>query len=149
MDGIEEKLARIERLLNKVLERLEALERQSHLLGEEARLGTEIALAFSVPVQEAISAARRIVSATMYGGGERLDGVSKAIIEALAVRGPLSLRGLEREVRRIHGAASRNTVKKRLSRLEELGIISVRREGRRMVISLASEEEGREDKGSW
>ncbi|MCE4617385.1 MAG: hypothetical protein F7C32_02245 [Desulfurococcales archaeon] len=139
MPSLEEKLTRIEKLLAQVLERLERLEKQSYLLGEEARLGAEITLAFSVPVQEAISAARKIVNATRRG--KSLDSVSRAIIEALAVKGSLSLRQLEHEVRLLRGSASRNTIKKKVRRLEELGIVRVRRMGRRMVISLASGEE--------
>lgn len=141
--SLEERLRRIERMLAMVLERLERLERAAGLAGEEARVSVEIALAFAAPAQEAVAAARRVVEALSKADRETVnDGVSKAIIEALAVNGPMTLRGLEREVRRLRGSASRSVVRERLRRLEELGIVEVDRRGRRMVIRLAGDEGG-------
>ena len=139
--SLEERLRRIEELLERVLERLERLEGLTGTLSLQARLALEIAQAFTMQAQEAVSAARRAAQALARLGGEDLgDSITRAIIEALAARGPLSLRGLEREVRRLRGRASRSIITGRLRRLEEAGIVRVERRGRRMVISLAVEE---------
>jgi uncharacterized membrane protein len=139
--SLEERLRRIEEMLSMVLERLERLERMAGAAGEEARLAVEIALAFAAPAQEAVAAARRVASALSRAErGVAVDGVARAIVEALAVNGPMTLRGLEREVRRLRGTASRSVIRGRLRVLEELGVVVVERRGRRMVIRLASEE---------
>ena len=139
--SLEERLRRIEELLERVLERLERLEGLTGTLSLQARLALEIAQAFTMQAQEAVSAARRAAQALARLGGEDLgDSITRAIIEALAARGPLSLRGLEREVRRLRGKASRSIIVGRLRRLEEAGVVRVERRGRRMVISLAVEE---------
>ncbi len=139
--SLEERLRRIEELLERVLERLERLEGLTGTLSLQARLALEIAQAFTMQAQEAVSAARRAAQALARLGGEDLgDSITRAIIEALAARGPLSLRGLEREVRRLRGRASRSIIVGRLRRLEEAGVVRVERRGRRMVISLAVEE---------
>ncbi len=135
--SIEDRIRRIEIMLAELAERLERLER---LAGspEEPGLAVEIALAFAASVQEALAAARRAAGALSRGGPEIAgDGISRAIVEALAVNGPLSLRALEREVRRLRGTASRSVVRERLAKLERLGIVRVERRGRKMVISLA------------
>ena len=135
-------------MLEEVLERLERLERASGLAGEEARVSVEIALAFAASAREAVEAARRVSAALSRAGGDLAgDGVARAIVEVLAARGPMTLRGLEREVRRLRGTASRGVIRERLRRLEELGVVRVERRGRRLVISLAEEAEDREDGG--
>ncbi|GAB6148674.1 hypothetical protein [Stetteria hydrogenophila] len=143
--SLEERLRRIEAMLAEVLERLERLE---ELAGSEARLAAEIAIAFASPAQEAVAAARRVVEALSGAGREAMDdGVTRAIVEALAVNGPMSLRGLEREVRRIRGTASRSVVRERVRRLEELGVVEVERRGRRLVVRLAGDKEAGERRG--
>ncbi len=147
--SLEERLRRIEEMLAMVLERLERLEKLTGTAGEEARLSVEIALAFAAPVQEAVAAARRVAETLSRADREMVnDGITKAIVEALAVNGPMTLRGLEREVRRLRGTASRSVIRERLRRLEELAIVEVDRRGRRMVIKLASDKDASEAGGS-
>ena len=134
--GLEERLARIERLLAEVLERLERLERALPA-GDEARIAAEMVLAAGVPAQQALKAARQVVRLLGTTGGG--DDLTRAIVEALALQGPLSLRGLERAVRRIRGRASRIKIRERLEKLEQLGIVVVERRGTRMVVRLAEE----------
>ncbi|MEB3852187.1 MAG: hypothetical protein LRS49_06390 [Desulfurococcales archaeon] len=139
---LEERLSRIERLLEEAIERLARLERLTLEAGGEARLAAELALAFTRPVQEVLDAAARAARALsrLAGpGGWEPDGVTKAIVEALAVRGPLTLRGLEREVRRIRGTASRRVIRSRLEELERAGVVRVERRGRRLVVRLATD----------
>ncbi len=138
MPGLEERLARIERLLQEALARLARLEEATLGASEEARLALELAMAFARPVQEALEASRRALRAlSRLEAGEEPDGLTRAIVEALAARGPMSLRGLEREVRRLRGSASRSAIRARVERLREAGVVEVERRGRRMVIRLA------------
>jgi len=51
------------------------------------------------------------------------DEISRIILNALAMRGPMNISELTREVARERGSASRVTVRKRVYRLLELGII--------------------------
>ncbi|BAA79252.1 hypothetical protein APE_0297 [Aeropyrum pernix K1] len=138
--SFEERLERIERLLAEVLQRLRRIEEMAEAGEQEARMAAEMAMAFTLPIHEALSTARRVaraVSRLDKGLGD--DGIAKAIVEALAVNGPLTLRGLEREVRRLRGTASRRVIRERLRALERLGIVEVERRGRRLVIKLATD----------
>ncbi|MCE4611925.1 MAG: hypothetical protein F7B17_08145 [Desulfurococcales archaeon] len=144
--SLEDRLERLERMLSRVLEKLERLERIVGMAGDEARLAMEVATAFAIPAQEAVAAAKRIAKVLSSVEGEVADdGIARAIVEALAVNGPMTLRGLEREVRRLRGTASRSVIRERVRRLEELGVVEVERRGRRMVIRLAGDEEGGRD----
>ncbi len=138
--SIDERLRRLEEVVAELVERLERLERVASASSPEAGLAVEMALAFTAPVHKIVEAAR-LVSKALFAGGDdvRGDVVSRAIVEALAVKGPMSLRELEREVRRLRGRASRSTIKERLGRLERLGIVSIDVRGRRWVVRLASE----------
>jgi len=141
--SLEERLRRIEELLSQVLERLERLEGLVAGASEEARVAVQLAVAFSRPIQDAVRAARIALKAFSRARESGVDDeLSEAIVEALAMAGrPLSLRGLEREVRRIRGTASRAAIRSRLRGLEEAGVVRVERRGRSMVIRLAVEEE--------
>ncbi|WP_148706321.1 hypothetical protein [Aeropyrum camini] len=133
-------MERIERLLAEVLERLRRIEEMAGAGGREARIAAEIATAFTLPIHEAISTARRVAQAVSRVDQRMADdGIARAIVEVLAVNGPTTLRGLEREVRRLRGTASRRVIRERLRVLERLGIVRVERRGRRMVISLATD----------
>jgi DNA-binding transcriptional ArsR family regulator len=140
--SLEERLERIEKMLAEVLARLARLEAMADGLGGEARVATELVMAFSAPVQEAVRLARLTVEAlSRLGGRDAEDDIARAIVEALAFKGPLTLRGLEREVRRLRGRASRSAIRARLERLEEAGVVRAERRGRRMVVRLAVEDE--------
>ena len=142
-DQLEEQLARIERILDEILERLKLLEDLIARGDEEARIALEAYRLTRAPIQKAIHIASKTVRALdRLSPYAREDMIHRAIIEVLAANGPQSLRSLERGVRRLVGRASRNTIRRKLDELEEAGVVRVERRGRRLVISLAEEEAG-------
>ncbi|MCE4601020.1 MAG: hypothetical protein F7C38_05585 [Desulfurococcales archaeon] len=131
--SLEERLAKIEKMLAEVLERLKWLEDK---LREDESLGIagELTAAFNLPAQKAVEYARTIIG--LVGGMGRVDEISRAVVEVLVVEGPMSIRGLERAVRRLRGRASRKTLVERIKQLESLGIVSVERKGTRSIVRL-------------
>ncbi len=143
-DRLDEQLARIERILLEVLERLRLLEEAIARESVEAHIAIEVYKALQTPIHSALAIASRTIRALeRLNPHTREDIIYKAIIEVLAAGGPQSLRGLEQGVRRLVGRASRNTIRKKLRDLEEAGIVRVERRGRRMVISLVEDERER------
>lgn len=141
-DELLERLDRIERMLRELMDRVERLEAATGMGLEEVRLALELA-ALAVPLGEVAARLPRLVRALrlLQGHVEPVDPITRAIIEALAVRGPLTLRGLEREVRRIRGRASRAAIRERLRILEEQGVVRIAETPRGLRISLAGFEE--------
>jgi len=130
---LEERLERLERMLDLVIDRLRRIE---SLLGEnssEARLmnaAIDLVTALSMPASMALEAARRSISTLRSLGGA--DPISRAIIEALSECRPLTISETARRVRMIRGTSSRRIVRERLLGLEERGaVIKLKTSGHR------------------
>jgi len=137
--SLEERLRRLESLLNLVLRTLERIEGMlAAPEPEEARVARRLVMLFSLPVGEAIRAAREVVEATR--GITGLTALDIIVLEAVASMPGASLRDLERAIRRARGRASRETIKRSLERLKQLGLVRVEYDGRRYRVSLASRE---------
>jgi len=138
---LEERLARIEKVLVEVLRKISELEMQLRA-DQNLSIAGELVGVFNLPAYRALEASRVIVRLARYLGG--MDDITRAIIEALVVEGPLTIRGLERVVRRIRGRASRRIIIRKVRELEELGVVEVERMPNRTVVRLKRLEEGDE-----
>ncbi len=120
-EGVEDRLRRVEEILALILSRLDKLEmlvREG--LGEEALTATRLVTAYSLPVIDALQAARRLLE---IGRRYRLDELSRVIVEVLSDCRPRSLSEVERSVRVIRGRASRRILRERLRRLVDMGVV--------------------------
>ncbi len=120
-ERIEERLRRIERLLEELLERVKRLEESGGL--EPIALAAVRGVAWlSLPAYRALEAAE-VLNRALRAAPPWLDAIDRSIIEALSTCEGLSISEIVRRVRRIRGSASRRVVRERLERLEKAGIV--------------------------
>jgi len=74
---------------------------------------------------EPVKAIRRLISLgkTVSRPGVELDETSQLIVQVLAVKGPLNLSQVTREIMARRGKASRKTIRKRMKALLDEGIV--------------------------
>lgn len=123
MSSIEERLDRIERLLNRVFERLREIEETIRLVGlsgDVVRVAYELAQLYSTPVTVALESAKRFASVTSKLG---LDPISLEVVKALSLCREMSISDVTRAVKKSRGRASRRVVREKLRTLEGLGIV--------------------------
>jgi len=132
-----EELQRVERLLERVLQKLESLEELLSKLVKDPTytVALELTTALSLPAYEAIKAAEKVVSALR--GGRSTDPIERAILEVLVAQGDdISISELTRRVRALRGTASRRIVSARLKSMESRGLVELRRVGNAVRVYL-------------
>ena len=142
-----ELLRRIETRLREIearLERLEAAISPRKLGGsgfsEEELAAEALALIlrlfrFGGSALEAAKAVRRLARARVLARCIS-DSISRAILEVIAIKGPLNISTLTLELRRYRGRASRRIVSARVREMAEKGLVKVTVKGREKVVDL-------------
>ena len=123
----DDKLEEIIEKLDSVLRRLEILEKIILENPEYTDLSSSLRL-LNLGVRaygEPLKLLSRVKSAERYLKHSRIrrDEISRCIIQALALRGPLNISAITREVRSMRGKASRRTVRAKLQILRDRGIV--------------------------
>ena len=121
----EDRLRRVEKLLEMVIRKLEGIEEYLKTLGFSSDVlstALKLTISFSLPASKAVEASRRIIEALGMLG--TYDAIDRAIIEALSNCEELSISEITRRVRRLRGTASRRIVAERIRRLEDRGVVA-------------------------
>ena len=120
-------LEEIVKKLDSILQRLEMLEKIILEKPEYAEFASSLRLlSFGVKAYgEPLKLLSRLRSAERYLRHSRIrrDEISRCIIQVLALRGPLNISAITREVRSIRGKASRRVVRAKLQILRDEGIV--------------------------
>ncbi|ADI31545.1 hypothetical protein [Staphylothermus hellenicus] len=121
---VEERLEKIEQLLEKVLLKINMLEEKLRLMGidsSELRIANMLVSALSLPPIIALESSKRVLE--IFSARTGLDEISKAIIESLSTCEKLSVSEITRRVRAIRGKASRRIIAEKLEILEDMGMV--------------------------
>jgi hypothetical protein len=114
---------KLERMMGR-LDYLEAILTESRQYPEIARLMGDLRVGAAL-YGEPLKLIQRLIGVRRHleRTPESRDDVSRIILNALALRGPMNISGLTREVATERGSASRVTVRKRVVSLLEEGVI--------------------------
>mgnify|MGYP000197389609 CR=1 FL=1 len=136
-ESIEDRLERIEKLLENIVKRLNKVEEYLKLLGlndEVVSSAFKLTIAFSTPISRAIEAARRVIESIKYLG--IFDAIDRSIIESLADCKARSISEITKNVRVLRGTASRRVIRNRLNKLSEKNVVIRVSNGRRPKYTL-------------
>ena len=127
MSGVEDDLRALNDKLERVMSRLdymEAILTESRKYPELAQLMGDLKVGAAL-YGEPLRLIQRLLGVRRYleKAPESRDEVSRIVLNALALRGPMNISQLTREVAREKGSASRVTVRKRVRELLEEGAI--------------------------
>ena len=127
MFGIERDLRELNEKLERVMRRLDYLEAiltESRRYPELAQLMGDLRVGAAL-YGEPLKLIQRLLSVRRHleRSAASRDDISRIILNALALRGPMNISQLTREVARERGSASRVTVRKRVKRLLDARII--------------------------
>lgn len=127
MSGVEREIRELNEKLEAVMRRLvylEAILTESRQYPELARLMGDLKVGASL-YGEPLRLIQRLIGVRRYlkRPASPRDEVSRIILNALALRGPMNISALAREVAEERGSASRVTIRKRVQALLEEGVI--------------------------
>jgi len=127
MSGVEDDLKSLNEKLERVISRLDYLEAiltESRKYPELAQLMGDLRVGAAL-YGEPLKLIQRLLGVRRYleRTPESRDEASRIVLNALALRGPMNISQLTREVAREKGSASRVTVRKRVQELLEEGAI--------------------------
>ena len=127
LSGVEEDLKALNEKLEQMIRRLDYLEAiltESRQYPELARLMGDLRVGAAL-YGEPLKLIQRLLGVRRYlnRSAESRDEVSRIILNALALKGPMNISQLTREVSRERGSASRVTVRKRVHSLLDEGVI--------------------------
>ncbi|MFQ6053948.1 MAG: hypothetical protein ACE5OO_06965 [Candidatus Bathyarchaeia archaeon] len=127
MSGIERDLRALSEKLEQVIRRLDFLEAvltESRQYPELAQLMRDLRVGAAL-YGEPLKLIQRLISVRRYldRSPESRDEISRVILNALALKGPMNISQLTREVARERGSASRVTVRKLVHGLLDEGVI--------------------------
>ena len=142
MSGVEDDLKALNEKLERVMNRLdymEAILTESRKYPELARLMGDLKVGAAL-YGEPLKLIQRLLGVRRYleKAPESRDEVSRIVLNSLALRGPMNISQLTREVEKEKGSSSRVTVRKRILELREEGVIE-KGEGYEYRLRVASE----------
>ncbi|MEM2168138.1 MAG: hypothetical protein QXR74_07235 [Candidatus Bathyarchaeia archaeon] len=124
---VDDILKEISRKLDAILDKLSlleqiALDNPKYTDSVEALKLTKIFLNL---YGEPLKILARLRAAESYIQSEPIKGdeIARYIIQALAIKGPMNISAIAREVRAMRGRVSRRIIRERLKRLEEKGLV--------------------------
>ena len=122
-DDLKELNRKLEAMMNR-LDHLEAILTESRQYPEMAQLMGDLRVGASL-YSEPLKLIQRLISVRRHlgRGEEHRDEVSRIIMNALALKGPMNVSQLAREVQRERGKGSRVTVRNKLHELEAEGVV--------------------------
>jgi len=139
-EASEAKIKELDRKLDTIMNRLEAIERILSDSLDHPELASTISnlRAGVLLVKEPITALERLSAARKYLHRRSVekDEISRLIIQTLALNGPQNTSQIERAIREARGHASRRIVRSRIRRLMDEGIVRTGK-GRGAVYELA------------
>ena len=120
--GVSDRLEEVSKKLDTIMKRLDVLETMVLEKPEYAGMASSLRL-LRLGVRlydEPIKVLSRMKLAERYIKQPKIrrDEISRCIVQALALKGPLNISGITREVAAMRGTASRRIVRSRLQRLE-------------------------------
>jgi hypothetical protein len=122
-DDLKELNRKLEAMMRR-LDHLEAVLTESRQYPEMAQLMGDLRVGASL-YSEPLKLIQRLISVRRHlgRGEEHRDEVSRIIMNALALKGPMNVSQLTREVQRERGKGSRVTVRSKLVELAEEGVV--------------------------
>ena len=125
--AVSDRLAEVSQKLDTIMKRLDVLETMVLEKPEYAEMASSLRL-LRLGVRlydEPIKVLSRMKLAERYIKQPKIrkDEISRCIVQALALRGPLNISGITREVAAMRGTASRRIIRSRLQILKKDGIV--------------------------